>query len=772
VFRGLVRLFALLAAVVISATGITCADAGHTRIECRVTDAKLGEPVRGARIFVLATATTSIGGVSDSRGDFEIDDIAPGTYHLVVKEAGFADLSKDIEVVDGQVTILAIRLEPKIIGAVTSHSDLSVSRSALAARSDEMTLSKNLLDAISMLPGVQSDVGITPEGGISLRGTDENATSYAFDGNRVTNPITDHGLDPDLAEGAEVDQQRELVNLLFLRPSISPTYSAAVTEGGFGFDATRITGQGSVGGLGVAGALVSRFTDSALNGTTFEDTTDRDYEHQGYSRVSGGYLDLSHEIASTWTANLQYMQNRDFMVPIPAFVDGSLPFGLGPGSFSRGSFSSLSISLSGTVGNSLVTTSYSKGTTSGDSFSVLGYSGANSITSQSNQLHLGGVFTGSIQWLGKHNTTLRFESSHDLDTFTSSYAGATGGPSLSSNGLTTILLSRDGSIGKSSSYVASIGASKSTGNPTRPQASLDATLGAVNFRFNEQVRPSGGLFASSFSDPRSALFDCGHAVIEAYGPNDPAADATQTTYSAEASHRFGPVDVDSTVYSEDFRNVTLSDAAVAVSSEPAGLVPSGYVESLLAAYSSVGNCATPNPSIYIDQDINGADVRYSGIDTAAMFRFGPRVQVKAFVDEQDAILRGNPGRLESPLSPYIVGSQLPGVPWSRFGVTTGWELPNGQATLLLDAIHVSRNNPRNLPAYTLVNLGMERRVSGSILLDIVAGNVTHQYADTLSSTRFAVPVPTAGGRPLFANAHPLPLPDLFVRLRFQDTHQL
>ena len=60
-------------------------------------------------ISVQRTAQTN------SRGEFRIDDLTPGNYHIVVQAAGFSDASADTKVIVASVRDMAITLTPPVV---------------------------------------------------------------------------------------------------------------------------------------------------------------------------------------------------------------------------------------------------------------------------------------------------------------------------------------------------------------------------------------------------------------------------------------------------------------------------------------------------------------------------------------------------------------------------------------------------------------------------------------------------------------------------------
>jgi hypothetical protein len=73
----------------------------------RITSAKI--EVRAGETSVSRRATT------DSRGEFRLEDLQPGTYRATVSASGFAHAAADVQVVIGSVVELTVRLNPATV---------------------------------------------------------------------------------------------------------------------------------------------------------------------------------------------------------------------------------------------------------------------------------------------------------------------------------------------------------------------------------------------------------------------------------------------------------------------------------------------------------------------------------------------------------------------------------------------------------------------------------------------------------------------------------
>jgi Carboxypeptidase regulatory-like domain/TonB dependent receptor len=76
-----------------------------------------GARVAGASVQVQAVEATSVEreAVSDSAGQFRIDDLLPGAYRLSVQAKGFADATSDVTVVVSMVKEVSVKLHPATV---------------------------------------------------------------------------------------------------------------------------------------------------------------------------------------------------------------------------------------------------------------------------------------------------------------------------------------------------------------------------------------------------------------------------------------------------------------------------------------------------------------------------------------------------------------------------------------------------------------------------------------------------------------------------------
>jgi hypothetical protein len=281
--------------------------------------------------------------------------------------------------------------------------------------------------------------------------------------------------------------------------------------------------------------------------------------------------------------------------------------------------------------------------------------------------------------------------------------------------------------------------------------------------FGADVRPASGLAGGLFGDPGNASYDCSAKAITVSGPNEPGATIRAAGTDVSAETTFPHSSIALYAYDKIYRGISLSSALVPSTAMTS--LPPGFVTALQQQYDRIGGCvgSPPPPSqVFVVHDISNLTVRSKGYELRGKLAVGANTEIAWFYETDSSVLPKPDPRLTSAASPYIENSQLPGVPLHRLGVTAA-SRTGGRTSLVASAVWTASNNANNLPPYLQVSAGVERRLSPSVQLSIVANNATRVYDDVFSSTKFAVPLATLS-RPIVLNAVPLRQPQIFARL--------
>ncbi|MEA2721780.1 MAG: hypothetical protein QOJ39_3644, partial [Candidatus Eremiobacteraeota bacterium] len=195
-----------------------------------------------------------------------------------------------------------------------------------------------------------------------------------------------------------------------------------------------------------------------------------------------------------------------------------------------------------------------------------------------------------------------------------------------------------------------------------------------------------------------------------------------------------------------------------------------FVQQLQSGFGTFGGCAgSPAPAdVVFIKSVGHVAARYAGIDVAGGVSIGPRLQVEGDVAVQSAVPAALPSSLLTSRSYYVVGRQLPNVPFWNGTLTVDWQSRDERTEALFNATFVSANNRNNLPAKTTYSLALQRNVTPNISLLALATNIFGTYAGDFVSARYAVPYVLADGRLQPALAAPQAPKRLFITAIYRN----
>lgn len=277
--------------------------------------------------------------------------------------------------------------------------------------------------------------------------------------------------------------------------------------------------------------------------------------------------------------------------------------------------------------------------------------------------------------------------------------------------------------------------------------------------------------ASPFSLPNQVQYNCSAGTAIATAPNDPPSEPNGFEARGGVTKSFPNSSFSLQVYDRRYSGVTLSSALVPASLEPPGFVPPSILNSILSGFNTFGGCGSAIvPTAYFQQNISGVGVDYRGIELGLGGHIGRLGMYQVFLTDHQATLDSADPRLRGPLSTYIPGTQLPGVPPINASASVEFALSPAIRALVNDTL-VSSNNVRHLPSYGLLTGGIVGQLGPEVSFTVVATNLTSEYAGAYLSNRYAVGVPTLGGTIFRPLATPLTIPQLYVGLHFLATRE-
>jgi TonB-dependent receptor len=192
-------------------------------ISGRVSDESGGALV-GAEVTLAPKAITT---VTDSQGQFFLNDLEPGSYTVTVKYVGFAEFTKTVQVSAGQVVNADAKLE---VASVSSQVLVTAERASgeaeainrertadnlvqvLPAEVLRSLPNANMADALGRLPSVTIERDEGEGKYVQVRGTEPRLTNTTIDGINVPSPessvrqIKFDAIPADIVESVEINK--------------------------------------------------------------------------------------------------------------------------------------------------------------------------------------------------------------------------------------------------------------------------------------------------------------------------------------------------------------------------------------------------------------------------------------------------------------------------------------------------------------------------------------------------------------------------------------
>ncbi|MDP1803278.1 MAG: carboxypeptidase regulatory-like domain-containing protein [Bacteroidota bacterium] len=184
--------------------GLTMNAQGYGEIRGIIKNTEL-EPVEFATVKILQGNLLIGGTQTDAEGRYKYKPLNPGTYDMVVMEAGHQTQPVNkIKVTPNEATYVDVKISPNTLGTITvtakayDYSKAGVDNNMYTMKSLDATellqlAGANRGDIKGTLTSISSDV-IETNGEIHFRGTRGDATAYFVDGVRTLGSSTIPGL--------------------------------------------------------------------------------------------------------------------------------------------------------------------------------------------------------------------------------------------------------------------------------------------------------------------------------------------------------------------------------------------------------------------------------------------------------------------------------------------------------------------------------------------------------------------------------------------------
>ena len=256
------------------------------KISGRVTDATTGETIPGVNVLIEGT---TLGASTDFDGEYAIIGLRPGTYTVTASYVGFATTRiPDVRVNVGLTTDVDVELREEVFEGeeIVVEADADLVRSDLTSTEFRVTS-----EEIANLPVqeigdiLNTQAGVTNDGGIHIRGGRSKEVVYFVDGVRVTDSY-------DGSQSVQIENEG-IEELQIIAGTFNAEYGQAMSgiinvvtkDPGQKFEGSFKAFTGSYVVTGDGGA-------DALRGTNVDDyTTDNNIRYTDVDPYS--YLDVN-----------------------------------------------------------------------------------------------------------------------------------------------------------------------------------------------------------------------------------------------------------------------------------------------------------------------------------------------------------------------------------------------------------------------------------------------------------------------------------------------
>jgi hypothetical protein len=609
-----------------------------------------------------------------------------------------------------------------------------------------------------------------------LGGRDPSQTSYTLDGTPVGVNAGQLAIDSDLLQDAQVDAAQDAVAFSLLSPTKDPVQKLEATMGGYGSSAVKSSVQGTAGQLEYALAHVERGADSVLDGRTYLDLSGERYRHVGETVRVGDYAKFAAPVGY-WSLSVADAVSRSAGNPLPAYLAGDVPAGIGPGERKTSNAENWIAVANGTVHGyalSFNASSWSYRSDDDQRSRILAGAASPLLVSDSTS---GRSVQAYLSATAGDRRTIELLGTLTWTDASSSFTDAAGPAARNSASASerSFKATQHWKLGDGHDLIASA-AVTSDASASLPAFHVEERLRRGNASRSvaldygrKPVRSESPDNIRTLLDPRSASYDCQGRLITARVPGELSAQPSLLEVSGSLGTHSARAHAQVSAYWEAQRGLLLTGASVdAIGDTVAGY--EAFVQQLRAGFGPLGGCAasgTPADVIFI-KSVGHVSARYAGIDVAGGISLAPRVQLEGDVALQSAVPTALPSSLDTARSYYVIGRQLPNVPFWNGTLTLDWQSRDERTEGLVNATVMSGNNRNNLPPTTLYGIAVQRRIGPNLSVLAVATNVFGSYVGDFVSARYAVPYTLADGRLQPALAAPEGPKRLFVTAVYRN----
>ncbi|HYW55070.1 MAG TPA: TonB-dependent receptor [Dongiaceae bacterium] len=705
-----------LVAALLGALPARAASEGTGTVEVRLSDAKAASVLANVHVTLLGADTVQRS--SDAAGTVRFEDVTPGVYVVHARRESYADAaSPRFDVRAGEVTRVALELTPSLatIGRTQARPRVAISSvdDTVAVR----RVSETLLDALQNLSGVALQLDGSS---ISLRGHDPSQTGFSIDGLNIAGGIPGAAFNAGLFTGASVDfdpsarASAGAVNLTTLNATKSWAESLELAYGSYDRSSYKLAVTGTSGRLGIAVQHGGRATAMPLTGQVFADSSGLDYAHNGTIGGSGDVLKLTYALSDKTTLRLSGLHAQQTTNEVCTDATTILPCGYGPGIVRDNNFNYAALGATSLLGattlNANVYTNINDEHFDGRSMFVAG-------APQPYVTYRTGYYKGAnlqaSTTAGRHTLSAVLSEYHGGNVFTQQFDGHEYPSSVDVRGIQAALSDRYRASDRVSLTV-SLSSANATGTGHALVGSLkgDVRLSAhdtLSLSASTGVSAPNLSAARAYSDPHKAEIDCNGRSALVQGPAESPVAQRSSSVQLGLRHTWARGDISVSAYRNDAFGTTFYGALQLAQAAKVVPLPSGYVDALQQTWSSPSVCgAIPFDisRVLAYETLTDVQQRYVGASTEGKLLLGKSSAAFWSYGVTSAFLPSVDPSLTSLGFIFPTNRQIPGRPLQTGSLTLSLISPRAHTELIGNVRFTGADNQQNLPAYTVVNLGI------------------------------------------------------------------
>lgn len=734
-----------------------------------VTDATTNKPLVLTRVSIYGPR--SLSGITGIDGSVTFDHLPPGTYEITVpyKDGYISKTVHQISVSSLSTTDYALTLqrEPRrppswlqTIARVASKPKPKSSTTQTGSDSSEGKLSGSTVSALQTLPNV-----VTQGSGFaqypSIGGHSPNQTAVSIGGV----PVSGFGATPNLqpfnldlfssvsiSENSAYGAAGGTVNFDVPDPTLDWIGNGSGIEGSFGNAGLSLSEKGTSGRLGVVFTHATRDQGNPLDGMRFLDSSGLDYVHNALAHTSGDAFKARYPFSLT---NILFASLITIRSDVPLFCTvftGPTPCGYGPLNNQQNTLTSAQLRDSLSIGRlSLDVTAFHNRTSLNVDQSGRYVNGVNLPQLSSNTTLANGFILGGQLQIGRgYPVNFNLTSDNQTTTATGNAFGTIIPPALSSLSFTSAAVSAPLFTHRHFSSNLSLGM-QHQGPQSRANAQLSLTYSPTSYDVFGLQYGTGFLAApaaafAGIADPPSLQFNCTARNAVGFGPVTPSNDSGTTKTTLSWNHTGRKISTTLSLHHEtDF------NASVLALVNPEALNPALFTPAYIAGVEQnfMASCgpAAPLSTQDLYYEINAAAPRatYDGGEFNLHLDASRYFSADLSYGMMLARAYGSTGPLFSNGSTVVSGRQLPNQPLRTANLSLAALVGKAGVTALANVHYVSSNNPNNLPAYAVVDAGLQMPLKQGGTLTLSLLNLTNTYGGTFATVNGAVPLATQNG---------------------------